>query len=114
MLNEDSSIQIRVQFSAKHKTKTNREFISNFKIDSRTLKSYILSFKKRVLTRLEENDNNTEKTTRELNIHQKNLQRWNNKKDVIFKAVQNKRVGLLLYILSKEFLPKTKNFPGTA
>ena len=42
------------------------------------------------------------------------LQRRNNQKDIILKAVQNKRVGLLLYILSKGFFPKTKNFPDTA
>ena len=42
------------------------------------------------------------------------LQRRNNQKDVILKAVQNKRVGLRLHILSKELLPKTKNFPDTA
>ena len=73
-------------------------------------KSYTPAFKRRVLTRLEENDNMA-MTAHESNIHRKNLQRWNSQKDVNLKAVQNKKVGLLLYILSKEFLPKTKNFP---
>ena len=73
-------------------------------------KSYTPAFKRRVLTRLEENDNMV-MTAHESNIHRKNLQQWNSQKDVNLKAVQNKKVGLLLYILSKEFLPKTKNFP---
>ena len=62
-----------------------------FKIESGKLKSYTLSFKK-VLIRLEENDNNVSKTAKEFNIHRKNLQRWTQQKDVIFKAVTNRMV----------------------
>ena len=83
-------------------------------MESRTLKSYNLAFKKQVLTRLEENDSNIENIACELNIQRKNQQRWNNQKDAILKTVQNKRVGLLSYILSKEFIPKTKNFSDAA
>ena len=36
-----------------------------FKMESGKLKSYTLAFKKRVLIRLEENDNNTYKTAKE-------------------------------------------------
>ena len=57
------------------------------------LESYALAFKKRVLIRLEENDNNISKTAKEFNFHRKNLQRWIQQKDVIFKAVKNKMVG---------------------
>ena len=98
ILNGNSNIQIRIQFPEQNKN--NRKVIGNFIMEPRTLKNYTLAFKKRVLTRLEENDNSIVKTAREFNIHRKNLQWW------------NKRVGLLLYILSKEFLPKNKNFPG--
>ena len=83
-------------------------------MESRTLKSYNLAFKKQVLTRLEENDSNIENIACELNIQRKNQQRWNNQKDAILKTVQNKRVGLLSYILSKEFIPKAKNFSDAA
>ena len=41
-------------------------------MESRTLKSYNLAFKKQVLTRLEENDSNIEKIACELNIQRKN------------------------------------------
>ena len=78
-------------------------------MEPRTLKSYTLAFKNS-LTLLEENKNNIEKTACEFNIHRKNLHRWKNQKDVILKTVQNKRVGLLLYNILKEFLPKTNNF----
>ena len=49
------------------------------------LKSYTLAFKKRVLIRLEENDNNISNTAKEFN-----LQRWIQQKDVIVKAVKNR------------------------
>ena len=62
-------------------------------MESGKLKSYALAFKKRVLIRLEENDNNMSKTAKEFNIHRKNLQRWIQQKDVIFKAVENTMVG---------------------
>ena len=111
-LDGDSNIQIRIQFREQNKIKINRRVICNFKMEPRTFtKSYTPAFKRRVLTRLEENDKNMAMTAHESNIHRKNLQRWNSQKDVNLKAVQNKRVGLLLYVLSKEFLPKTKNFP---
>ena len=58
-----------------------------FKMESEKLKSNTLAFKKRVLIRLEENDNNISKTAKEFNIHRKNLQRWIQQKDVIFKTV---------------------------
>ena len=48
---------------------------------------------KRVLIRLEENDNNISKTAKEFNIHRKNLQQWIQQKDVTFKAVKNGIVG---------------------
>ena len=51
------------------------------------MKSNALAFKKTVLIRLEENDNNISKTAKEFNIHRKNLQRWIQQKDVIFKTV---------------------------
>ena len=47
-----------------------------FKMESGKLKSYTLAFKRRVLIRLEENDNNISKTAKEFNIHRKNLQRY--------------------------------------
>ena len=62
-------------------------------MDSGKLKSYALAFQKRVLIRLEENDNNISKTAKEFNIHRKNLQQWIQQKDVTFKAVKNGRVG---------------------
>ena len=62
-------------------------------MESGKLKTYALAFKKRVLIRLEENDNNMSKTAKEFNIHRKNLQRWTQQKDVIFKAVENTMVG---------------------
>ena len=58
------------------------------------LKSYTLAFKKKILIRLEKNGNNTvSKTAKEFDIHRKNLQRWIQQKDVIFKAVKNRMVG---------------------
>ena len=62
-------------------------------MESGKLKSYALAFKKRVLIRLEENDNNISKTAKEFNIHRKNLQQWIQQKDVTFKAVKNGIVG---------------------
>ena len=62
-------------------------------MDSGKLKSYTLAFKKKVLIRLEENDNNISKTAKEFNIHRKNLQRWIQQKEVIFKTVKNRMVG---------------------
>ena len=62
-------------------------------MDSGKLKSYALAFQKRVLIRLEENDNNISKTAKEFNIHRKNLQQWIQQKDVTFKAVKNGIVG---------------------
>ena len=62
-------------------------------MESGKLKTYALAFKKRVLIRSEENDNNMSKTAKEFNIHRKNLQRWIQQKDVIFKAVENTMVG---------------------
>ena len=62
-------------------------------MDSGKLKSYALAFQKRVLIRLEENDNNISKTAKEFNIHRKNLQQWIQQKDVTFKAVKNRMVG---------------------
>ena len=62
-------------------------------MESGKLKSYTLAFKKRVLIRLEENDNNISKTAKEFNIHRKNLQQWIQQKDVTFKAVKNGIVG---------------------
>ena len=47
-----------------------------FKMESRKLRSYTLALNKRVLVRLEENDNNIPKTAKEFNIHRKNLQQW--------------------------------------
>ena len=47
-----------------------------FKMDSGKFKSYTLTFKKRFLIRLEENDDNISKTAQKYNIHRKNLQRW--------------------------------------
>ena len=64
-----------------------------FKMEPGKLKSYTLAFKKRVLIRLEENNNYISKTAKEFNIHRKNLQRWIQQKDVIFKAVKNRMVG---------------------
>ena len=64
-----------------------------FKMESGKLKSYTLAFQKRVLIRLEENDNNISKTAKEFNIHRKNLQQWIQQKDVTFKAVKNGIVG---------------------
>ena len=61
-------------------------------MESGKLKSYALAFKKRVLIRLEENGS-IFKTAKEFNIHRKNLQRWIQQKDVIFKAVKNRMVG---------------------
>ena len=55
-----------------------------FKIESRKLNSYTLAFKKRVLIRLKENDNNMANTAKEFNIRRKNFQRWIRQKDVIF------------------------------
>ena len=110
-LDVDSSIQIWIQFPEQNKTKINRKVIRNFKKELQTLNSYTLSFKKQVLTHQEENDNNIAKTARAFDINGKSLQRWNNQRDVILKAVQNKRVRLLLYIISKDFLLKTKKFP---
>ena len=54
---------------------------------------YTLAFKKTVLIRLGKNDNNISKTAKEFNIHRNNLQRWIQQKDVIFKAVKNRKVG---------------------
>ena len=62
-------------------------------MESGKLKNYTLAFKKRVLIRLKENDNNISKTAKELNIQRKNLQQWIQQKDVIFKAVKNRMVG---------------------
>ena len=95
-MDADSNIQIRIQFPEQNKTKIDGKVILNFKLEHRTLKSYTAAFKKRVLTRLEERDNNKARTTREFNIYRKKLQRWNNQKDVIIKVLQKKRVGLLL------------------
>ena len=72
ILNGNSNIQIRIQFPEQNKN--NRKVIGNFIMEPRTLKNYTLAFKKRVLTRLEENDNSIVKTAREFNIHRKNLQ----------------------------------------
>lgn len=91
-LDGDSNIQIRMQFPEQNKTKINWRVSRNFKMEPKTFKSCTLALKERGLTRLEENDNNTAKTEREFHV-------------------QNKRVGLLLHsVLSKEFLPETKNF----
>ena len=62
-------------------------------MESGKLKSYALAFKKRVLIRLGENENNISKTAKEFNIHRKNLQQWIQQKDVIFKAVKNRMIG---------------------
>ena len=62
-------------------------------MESGKLKNYTLAFKKRILIRLKENDNNISKTAKELNIQRKNLQQWIQQKDVIFKAVKNRMVG---------------------
>ena len=72
ILNGNSNIQIQIQFPEQNKN--NRKVIGNFIMEPRTLKNYTLAFKKRVLTRLEENDNSIVKTAREFNIHRKNLQ----------------------------------------
>ena len=64
-------------------------------MESGKLKSYTLAFKKRVLIRLEENNNNISKTAKEFNIHRKNVQRWIQQKDVISKAVKDS------YLMSK-------------
>ena len=65
-----------------------------FKMESGKLKSYTLAFKKRIKKiRLEENDNNISTTVKEFNIQRKNLERWIQQKDVIFKAVKNRMVG---------------------
>ena len=64
-----------------------------FQMESGKFKSFTLTFKKRVLIRLEENDNNISKTTKEFNIRKKNLQRWIQQKVVIFKAVKNRMAG---------------------
>ena len=64
-----------------------------FKMESGKMKSNALAFKKTVLIRLEENDNNISKTVKELNIQRKNLQRWIQQKGIIFKAVKNRMVG---------------------
>ena len=52
------------------------------------------------------------KTACEFNFNKKNLQRSNNKKDLIVKRGQNKRVSL--HILSKELLPNAKTFSDTS
>ena len=65
-------------------------------MDSGKLKSYALAFQKRVLIRLEENDNNISKTAKEFNIHRKNLQQWIQQKDVTFTAVKNRMVGQIM------------------
>ena len=64
-----------------------------FKMESQKLKSYTMAFKIRVLIRLAENDNKISKIAKEFNIHRKNLPRWIQQKDVIFKAVKNRMVG---------------------
>ena len=64
-----------------------------FKMESGKLKSYTLPLKKRVLTRLEENNNNISKTAKEFKIHRKNLQRWIQQKDVSFKVLKNRTAG---------------------
>ena len=64
-----------------------------FKMESGKLKSYTLAFKKRVLIRLQENENNIYKTAKEFNIHRKNLQQWIQQKDFIFKAVKNRIIS---------------------
>ena len=64
-----------------------------FKMESGKLKSYTLALKKRVLTRLEENNNSISKTAKEFHIHRKNLQRWIQQKDVSFKALKNRTAG---------------------
>ena len=61
-----------------------------FKMEPGKLKSYTLAFKKRVLIRLEENNNYISKTAKEFNIHRKNLQRWINEKTLFSKLL---RVG---------------------
>ena len=49
---------------------------------------YTLSFKKKVLDKLEENGNNIAQTARDFNIHRKNVQRWIVQKDLIIKACE--------------------------
>ena len=97
---KNERIQNNVRIRVFSKIKRMKEFKTcnffsyyRFTMDSGKLKSYTLAFKKKVLIRLEENDNNISKTAKEFNIHRKNLQRWIQQKDVIFKAVKNKKVG---------------------
>ena len=59
-----------------------------FEIESGKMKSNALAFKKTVLIRLEENDNNISKTAKEFNIHRKNLQRWINEKTLFSKLLR--------------------------
>ena len=60
---------------------------------------YTLSFKKKVLDKLEENGNNIAQTARDFNIHRKNVQRWIVQKDLIIKACKNRMV-IVLFTLS--------------
>ena len=59
-------------------------------------KCYTLSFKKKVLDKLEENGNNIAQTARDFNIHRKNVQRWIVQKELIIKACKNRMVIVLL------------------
>ena len=97
---KNKRIQNNVRIRVFSKIKRMKEFKTynllsyyRFTMDSGKLKSYTLAFKKKVLIRLEQNDNNISKTAKEFNIHRKNLQRWIQQKEVIFKAVKNRMVG---------------------
>ena len=61
---------------------------------------YTLSFKKKVLDKLEENGNNIAQTARDFNIHRKNVQRWIVQKELIVKACKNRMVIVLFKLSS--------------
>ena len=64
-----------------------------FKMESGKLKSYTLAFKKRVLIRLEENDNNISKTAKEFIFTERICKDGFNRKTLFSKLVKNRMVG---------------------
>ena len=55
----------------------------------KTRKSYSLHFKRAVLKKLEENNDNIAQTAAEFNIHRKNIQRWIRQKYILNRAALN-------------------------
>ena len=64
-----------------------------FQMESGKFKSFTLTFKKRVLIRLEENDNNISKTAKEFIFTERICKDGFNRKTLFSKLVKNRMVG---------------------